>query len=143
MFIASGILIFAGWIWSFEFPMIKNLWTSSFVLHTSGLAIFCFAISYWFFDFLNNKKYVAPFLAFGTNALVAYFVAGLFSKLTSAQLFESEDGSFHSIREWLYSDVLVKIFNEYNASFAYSILNTSFIFLFIWWMYKKKIIIKV
>ena len=131
-----------GWIFSFEFPIIKNLWTSSFVLYSSGIAIICFAISYWFLDILKYKKLTKPFIAFGTNALIAYFGASIIGDLTSIQFIEI-NSTFFSIREWMYNDVLTSILNPYNASFAYSIINTTLIFIPIWWLFKKKIIIKV
>lgn len=141
MFIVGCSIMLLGWVFSFEFPIIKNLWTSSYVLYSSGIAIICFATSYWFLDVLKYKKFVKPFMAFGTNALIAYFGASIIGDLTSIQFIETNDALL-SIREWAYN-ALTLIFNPYNASFAYSILNTTVVFIPIWWLYKKKIIIKV
>jgi len=142
MFVVGCSLMFAGWLWNLEFPIIKKLWTSSFVLYTSGIAILCFAISYWFIDVLKYQKMIKPFLAFGSNALIAYFVAGLFGKFTNVKILEINNNTT-SIKDWMFSEVLTNIFNQYNASLVYSLLNTLLIFILIWWLYKKDIIIKV
>ncbi|MFK5972320.1 MAG: heparan-alpha-glucosaminide N-acetyltransferase domain-containing protein [Flavobacteriaceae bacterium] len=142
LFVAGCALLLSGWIWSMEFPMIKRLWTSSFVLYTSGLAVLCFAISYWFIDILNYQKMIKPFLAFGSNALIAYFVAGIFGHFTSAKFLEYGNTT-NSIKDWMFSEVFSTVLSPYNASFAYSIANTLLIFILVWWMYKKNIIIKV
>ena len=85
---------------------------------------------------------IKPFLAFGSNALIAYFVAGLFGRFTSAKFLEYNN-TIYSIREFMFSEVFSTFLNPYNASFAYSIANTSLIFVLIWWLYRKHIIIKV
>ncbi|TMU50707.1 acyltransferase family protein [Flagellimonas algicola] len=131
-----------GWAFSYGFPIIKKLWTSTFVLHTAGIAALCFAMSYWFLDVKNWNKWTKPFLAFGVNALAAYFIAALLGRLTSSP-FIGYKGVQISPREWFYNEVLKVLFNGYNASFAYSILNTTLIFMLIWYLYKRNIIIKV
>lgn len=143
MFIIGCTFLMLGWAFSYEFPMIKRLWTSSYVLFTSGIAVICFAASYWFLDVQKYQKGIKPFIAFGTNALTAYFVAGIFGKLITSNQFISFNGGKISPKEWFYNEVLTAVFNPYNASFAYSILYTLLIFILIWYMYKKNIFIKV
>ncbi|MEZ4810685.1 MAG: heparan-alpha-glucosaminide N-acetyltransferase domain-containing protein [Allomuricauda sp.] len=142
MFIFGCLSIAVGWAFSYEFPVIKRLWTSSYVLHSAGIATVCFATSYWLLDVKNRQKYTKPFLAFGVNALAAYFVAALVGRLTSARFIPFNNTTV-TPREWVYNEVLTAIWNPYNASFAYSVLNTSLIFLLVWYFYKKNIIIKV
>ena len=142
LFIFGCFSMLAGWVMGFAFPIIKKLWTSSFVLYTSGIATVCFATSYWFLDVLNRRKFTKPFIAFGVNALVAYFAAAWFGQLTGAKWIPF-NGVGISAKEWLYNEVLTSVFNPYNASFAYSICNTGLIFLLVWYFYKKNIIIKV
>ncbi|MFC4221284.1 acyltransferase family protein [Flagellimonas marina] len=142
MFIFGCLSMAVGWAFSYEFPIIKRLWTSSFVLYTAGIATICFATSYWLLDVKNRQKYIKPFLAFGVNALAAYFGAALLGQLASVQ-FIPLNGSKVGVREWLFNEVLTSILNPYNASLAYAILNTSVIFILVWYFYKKNIIIKV
>lgn len=144
MFVLGCSLLALGWLWSLEFPIIKGLWTSSFVLHSSGLAILCFAISHWFIDILKFEKAIKPFLAFGANALAAYFIAGVFSKFTSSEILSiGNNNTVQSIKEWTFSKLLMVAPDPYVSSLAYSVINTLLIFALIWVLYKKNIIIKV
>ncbi|WP_298624267.1 acyltransferase family protein, partial [uncultured Legionella sp.] len=52
MFLVGGIFLLLGWIWDFSFPINKNLWSSSFVLWSSGLALITFAFCYLIIDIL-------------------------------------------------------------------------------------------
>ena len=44
LFVAAAILIFAGFCWDLVFPINKKIWTSSYVLYTTGLAIMVLSI---------------------------------------------------------------------------------------------------
>ncbi|WP_170283960.1 acyltransferase family protein [Flagellimonas olearia] len=142
MFIVGNILLVVGWIWSFEFPMIKRLWTSSYVLYTSGMAILFFATSYWFIDVLGYQKKIKPILAFGSNALIAYFAASILGKSTSLKIID-DNGTLNSIKDLMFNEVLTRIFNPYNASLVYSILSLSILFILVWGLFRRNIIIKV
>jgi predicted acyltransferase len=66
-----------GVVWSWHFPLNKALWTSSFVLATSGLASMTWAASMFLVDHLNYGKYAKPWVIFGSNAITVYVLAGL------------------------------------------------------------------
>jgi len=74
-FTLGGVgLIVPGCLWSLQFPFIKNLWTSSFVLVTGGvsclaLALFCLVVDIWGF-----RRWTPPFIWLGSNALAIYIV---------------------------------------------------------------------
>ncbi|HEY6577731.1 MAG TPA: heparan-alpha-glucosaminide N-acetyltransferase domain-containing protein [Rhizomicrobium sp.] len=80
-----------GLAWSPFFPIVKNIWTSSFVLFSTGLALVLFALSYWALDRRRLRFPAIAFLeAFGLNALLAYVLQGL------AQLLPA-GGDMHAI----------------------------------------------
>lgn len=81
---AAGIaLTIAGLAWGRLFPINKNLWTSSFAVFTAGLAAQTLAVFHWSFDVREWRMPGRPLLAFGRNALAAYFLSiGLDSVLT-------------------------------------------------------------
>ncbi len=58
MLIAAIILIAAGLIWSVWFPIIKNLWTSSYVLFSAGLTLLQLVLFYWLIDILKISEMV-------------------------------------------------------------------------------------
>lgn len=86
LFGLSGILL--GWLWSFIFPLNKNLWTSSFVLYTSGWAMAILGVLYWLFDGRKIRPWgFNPVLRLGQNALSAYVLSQIgFMALTMLYL---------------------------------------------------------
>ena len=69
LFCISAALTTGGLVWNAFFPMNKALWTSSFVLFTSGLAMAGLSICYWLIDVNHRKKYIVPLVAFGVIQL--------------------------------------------------------------------------
>ena len=70
------LAVVIGGIWNWFFPFNKNLWSSSFVLHTSGLATLALGASIWLVDVLGFKKGTKMGLVFGANAITAYVLHG-------------------------------------------------------------------
>jgi predicted acyltransferase len=90
-----------GLLWDRVFPINKNLWTSSFVLFSAGLAAQMLALCHWVLDVRRWKSWALPFIAFGRNALVVYFLSiALDTLLTRWMLGASSD---RSIKWILYS----------------------------------------
>ena len=66
----------AGLLWHLEFPINKNLWTSSYVLFTSGLAALALGALYWWIDVRGHRAGLRPFIVLGTNALALFMLSG-------------------------------------------------------------------
>ena len=66
-----------GWLWSFPFPIIKHLWTSSMVLWSGGWCLLLLALFYWLIDVLGYRRWAFPFIVIGMNAIVAYMAPDL------------------------------------------------------------------
>jgi predicted acyltransferase len=72
-FVVGVMLSIAGLIWGHYFPIIKSLWTSSFVLLTTGLSMVVLAICQALLNADTLPVWVARFfVAFGRNAILAY-----------------------------------------------------------------------
>jgi len=72
-----------GMAWSPVLPINKNLWTSSYAVFTAGMAAQTLAICHWIVDVRRWRRWASPFIAFGRNALAAYFLSvGFDSVLT-------------------------------------------------------------
>ncbi|MFM7162091.1 MAG: acyltransferase family protein [Planctomycetaceae bacterium] len=83
--LAAGIGCLAlGGIWSLAFPVIKNLWTSSFVLVAAGYSLGLLALFYGVVDGLGWKAWAFPWIVIGSNAIFIYVAPGVlpFEKLT-------------------------------------------------------------
>jgi predicted acyltransferase len=84
-----GILIFGGialagigYAWGFlhspvQFPVIKKLWTSSFVLMAGGYSAILLGLFYLIMDIWKLRMWALPFVWIGTNAITLYMLTEL------------------------------------------------------------------
>lgn len=72
--------LIAGEVWSFWFPIIKNRWTSTYVLWAGGWSYLALAVFYWIIDVQRHRKWAFPFMVVGMNAIVAYMAWGVFAR---------------------------------------------------------------
>ncbi len=86
--IATGLLMLAlGWAWHPYFPVIKKLWTSSFVLVAAGWSALLLALFYWIVDVLHWRRGLSPFLWVGANPIALYLASGFgFFQIISERL---------------------------------------------------------
>jgi len=74
--IAGVVLLAVGGLWSFVFPLNKNLWTSSFVLWTCGWGSLLLALFYWMIDVRGwARGFGAFFAVIGMNSVLIYMSA--------------------------------------------------------------------
>ena len=66
-----------GWLWDLQFPVNKELWTSSFVLVTVGWSAILLAVFYAVVDILNGQKLAYPFVIIGANSIIIYLASSL------------------------------------------------------------------
>ncbi|QHV98761.1 acyltransferase family protein [Spirosoma endbachense] len=74
---AGALFVLLGWLWNFNFPINKNLWTSSFMLVTGGLSLTLLAVFYWIIDVKDRKGWTFFFTIIGMNSILIY-LAGEF-----------------------------------------------------------------
>lgn len=73
--LGAGILaMITGKVWGFAFPIIKNLWTSSFVLYAGGLSLILLSVFYLVIDVWGFKKWTFPFVVIGMNSITIYLL---------------------------------------------------------------------
>ena len=75
MAIAGLLLIAAAWLWNLFFPINKNMWTSSFVLCTSGWSLIFMSVFYGVIDVAGIRKWSVPFVWIGSNSILIYMAA--------------------------------------------------------------------
>jgi len=137
LLIFGSALLMAGLLLSTSFPINKNVWSSSFVLVTSGLASILWSILIYLVDIKSHKKLAMPGVIFGSNAITAYVLHYLFHYPFEAIKFGgiSIQQHFMTFFSGFISDNL--------ASFFWAIFYTFFCFLPVWWMYHKKVFLKI
>ena len=73
--IGGGIaLVIAGHLWALQFPIIKAIWTSSFVLVVGGYSAILLGVFYQVIDVWGYKKWATPLTWIGANAITLYFI---------------------------------------------------------------------
>jgi predicted acyltransferase len=76
--VLAGIAsIIIALLWNEIFPINKKLWTSSFVMLTSGMSLTVLAILYWVIDIKGYTKWAYFFVVIGANPLTIYFLRGV------------------------------------------------------------------
>ena len=134
--LGAGVACVAlGWLWNVQFPVVKKIWTSSFVLVAGGYSAILLGVFYWVVDVLKFQKWCQPFVWMGMNSITIYliknFLGGSFSKL-SARLLGGD------IRIWIDSHV-TKGFGD----MLISILGLLIAFLIVRFLHQKKIFLRV
>lgn len=134
-----GFLAFiVGGVWDWFFPINKNIWTSSFVLFTSGAATMTLATCIFIVDVLKIESWTRPGRIFGANAITVYVFAGMLPALLSSMKIYGI--SFNS----LFMNTLTGIGLEAKlASFLYSIIFVMICYIPAYILYKRKIFIKL
>jgi len=74
MSILGLTLILSGYLWGFILPINKPLWTSSYVLFTSGFGALSLSFLTYLIDIKGYKKYFIPFEIFGTNSIFLFLL---------------------------------------------------------------------
>lgn len=137
------LLLVSSVIINVFYPINKNLWTSTYVLMTSGLAIISFCILERTNEENKESVWMNPFLVFGTNALALYFGSGILSRLLNIPFIENAAGKKIGLKIYLYGNYFTPYFGKLNASLLWGVF-----YLFLWWLlllvlYRKKIFIKL
>jgi predicted acyltransferase len=140
---AGAVCATAGELWSRIFPINKNLWTSSYSLFTSGLAMLALAACYWLVDVKQQRGRWTVFpVVFGTNCIFAYAFSQ-FTAIVSVTLAVKMDGTRIDLKDAFNSLTFDHIPNQHWASLAYSLFFLAFCWSVTWLLYRRKIFLKV
>ena len=150
LFVIAGVLIFAGFCWHTVFPINKKIWTSSFVVYTTGLAIFTLCILIYLVELRGRTGMVTRFFdVFGKNPLFIFFLSGFLPRILALLRWTDHTGPdgkpvYTSTLPWLYEHLCKNIsVNLNNGSLLYALLTVSFYWLVAYGLDRKKIYIKV
>ena len=72
---AGGVgAVVVGFLWGLQFPVIKKLWTSTFVLVAGGYSAILLSVFYLVIDVWGYRRWATPFVWIGVNAITLYLV---------------------------------------------------------------------
>jgi predicted acyltransferase len=128
LFVAGVVFLVLGKLWDYVFPINKNLWTSSFVLFVGGWSLVLLSVFYWIIDVQNWNRWAWVLAVIGMNSILIYMVQHFIGfEHTSEKLFVG----------------IVKYFSEPYQKVFYAIGYVVVEWLFLYFLYKKKVFLKV
>ncbi len=136
------ILLFSGFLLDYGFGINKKIWSSSFVLATTGLASLLLGLLVWIIDLKGHKKWSVFFESFGVNPMFVYVFGALLSILTGNVGFTFQ-GEWISVKSYLFNHILQPALGDYPASLAFALIFVTICWLVGHILYKKKIYIKL
>jgi len=130
---AGVVLLAAGLLWSVQFPIIKAIWTSSFVLVAGGWSAILLGISYQIIDVWGQKGLATIFVWVGANAIMLYLLNGIMGFETFAARFVGGD-----VAAFLDGDVSAGAgsFMAYALGLVFAVALAGF-------LYRRKIFLRV
>jgi predicted acyltransferase len=129
IFIGAGVAMIAlGYLWGLQFPIIKKIWTSSYVLVAGGYSCILLGLFYCVVDVLKFQRWAIPFIWIGANPLMIYLA--------------SEFIDFENIAARLVGGPVAGMFGQYGTLLVTTI-GIVIVFFFARFLYQRKIFLRV
>lgn len=132
LLIWGGAGVIAGLLWHLQFPIIKKIWTSSFVLFTAGLSSLLLGLFYYLIDIQNHRNWCRPFVWIGVNSITIYLIVRVVKLEDVAKCFTG--GEIHSGLENMHQGL---------GDLVTALLALCFSFLICRFLYQRKIFLRV
>lgn len=138
LMIAGLISTIAGYIWGLTFPVNENLWTSSFVLVTSGLASMVLGTAYYIVDVKGFTQGTKPGIIFGANAIAVYVLADLLALIFYQLKLGTDTLNGHVVDALVSIGIMPEL-----ASMMYALLFVGVNFIPAWGLFRGRVFVKV
>jgi predicted acyltransferase len=136
---AAGLLISStGYFWGLVFPVNENLWTSSFVLVTSGFASILLGALYFVIDILGRKRGTSVGIIFGANAITAYVLADILALVFYISQFGEK-----TLNQYFVDNLIATGTEPRLTSWLYALIFVGINFIPLWLLYRRRIFIKL
>ena len=153
LFLWATLLLVAAYLWQLEMPLNKKIWTSSYVLHTTGLAMMALAALVHVIDLRARPAeqwgWASFFEVFGRNPLFVFVAAGFVPRVLALLRWQSgtaADGTplWTSPLPWVYQQLFAGLGSDPRlGSFAFALANLSLYWLLAWVLHRRRIYIRV
>jgi predicted acyltransferase len=146
---AGAASVVLGEIWSLWFPVNKNLWTSSFVLLTAGWTAVALAGCSWLVDARRGRwpgwlsAVTWPWFVFGANAIVAFAFSEAFVDVMLMLHTVDVDGYPHTFWSLIYQHLFAWRGSTDLTSLAFACAFVVFCFLPNWWLWSRRVFLKI
>jgi len=120
LFAVGSLGMVAGLVWNWFFPINKNLWTSSYVLFTAGMAAVAIAACAWLIEVRGYRKWAGPLITYGLNPVTAFVGSGAMARVLG-MIRLSYRGASVPLQQAIYQSAFASWLSPRNASLAYAI----------------------
>jgi predicted acyltransferase len=147
--LAGIAFVMTGFIWDISFPINKKIWTSSYVIYTSGIALFALGLLIYVLEFKNKRGVWSHFFdVFGKNPLFIFVLSGFLPRVLALirwiDHFYNDKPVYTSPFPWFYQHICKPVsIDPRNASLLYAVCMIIFYWFIAYILDKKKIYIKV
>jgi predicted acyltransferase len=135
-FIVIGLVVFnLGWVWNMQFPVIKKIWTSSFVLVAGGASSVLLGVFYLIVDVWKFQKWCQPFVWMGMNSITIYMTVNILGK-----------GGFGRLSSRLVGGDIHDFCNNHwagSGDMAVAIVGLLLAFWLVHFLYRKKVFLRL
>ena len=153
LFLWATALLVLAWLWQLQMPFNKKIWTSSYVLHTSGLALMALAACIHLIEIRQRpaelRGWVRLFEVFGKNPLFVFVLSGLLPRflglLRWADGLDAQGATlWTSPLPWAYKTWFASIGSDPRlGSLLFALANLAGYALLVWWLDRRRIYIRV
>jgi predicted acyltransferase len=144
LFAVGSLGMMAGLVWAWSFPVGKNLWTSSYVLFTAGMACVAIATCAWLVDIRGWRAWIRPFIPFGMNPIVAFVASGVLSRFLYTLVKVPRNGALVSVQSAWFDSLFAPLFSDpRDASLLFAVVYVAVFYAGLRLMHHRGIIVKV
>lgn len=148
LFVAACATLLVAYAWQLVMPINKKLWTSSYVLMSTGLALALLALLIQAIEIHRHRgQWVGFFEVFGKNALFVFVLSGLLPRLWSllkGPPAVTGGGAATPVQPGALQGLWAQIGADPRlASLAFALANVAAYALLAWWLDRRRIYIRV
>ena len=127
LLLAGGVCICLGLVWDAALPIIKHIWTSSFVLFSGGICLLLLGVFYLVIDVWRLRRWAFPFVVIGSNAILAYMLPSFVNFGWTADRFVS------GLNRWL---------GPWSSPVHHA-AALAVLWLFLYWLYRRRTFVRI
>ena len=133
LLVAGAISVVAGFAWGAQFPVIKKVWSSSFVLVTAGYSAILLGVFYQVIDVWKKQKWCQVFVWYGMNPITVYLADNIISfKRVATRFLGTDVKAFFDTQITSGFGDLMLAFGEIGIGLC-----------IVWFLYQRRIFIRI